>query len=72
MQTLDDPKNLLRRALAGESLTLDREVYSLHDLTQIALALHPGANMAIRQANLMSPIERASIATVGQGKIVFL
>jgi hypothetical protein len=67
-----DTKDLLRRALLGESFTLDRAAYALHDLTQIALALHPGANLAIQNADLMTPIEKASIATVGRGRIVFL
>jgi len=72
MDTIEDTKSLLRRALGGDSLTLDREYYSLHDLTQIALALQPGAQLAIRRADLMTPIERASIATVGRGRIIFI
>jgi len=72
MITIEDTKSLLRRAIAGESLTLDREAYSLHDLTQVAVALREGANLAIRNADLMSPIERASIASAGRGRIVFL
>lgn len=68
----EETKALLRRALAGESFTVDREAYSLHDLTQIAVALRPEANLAIRNAALMSPIERSSVATAGKGRIVFL
>ena len=67
-----DDKDLLRRALAGESFVLDRAKLTFHDLTQIALALHPGANLAIRHSDLMTPIEKSSIATVGRGRIVFL
>ena len=71
--TIAEPKTtLLRRALAGESLTLDRVTHSLHDLTQVALALREDANLAIRNADLMSPIERASVASVASGRIVFL
>ena len=77
MQTIEDTtvenvRDLLRRAYAGESLTLDRHAYSLHDLTQIALALRTEATMAVRHADLMSPIERASVTTVGRGRVVFL
>ena len=72
MKKLEDTTTLLRRALSGESLTLDREAFSLHDLTQIAVALREGANLAIRNGDLMTPIERASIATAGRGRIVFL
>ena len=67
-----DTKDLLRRALAGESFVLDRAECTLHDLTQIALMLHAGANLAIRHSDLMTPIEKSSIATVGRGRIVFL
>ena len=71
-ETFRDTKGLLARALAGESLTLDRIIHSLHDLTQIAVALREDANLAIRNADLMSPIERASVESVGRGRIVFL
>ena len=67
-----DTKHLLARALAGESLTLDRVIHTLHDLTQIAVALREDANLAIHNADLMSPIERASVESVGRGRIVFL
>ncbi len=70
-EALDD-KDLLRRALAGESFILDRAGCTLHDLTQIALVLHPNASLAIRHSDLMTPIEKSSIATVGRGRIVFL
>ena len=63
---------MLRRALAGESLTLDRESFTLHDLTQIAVALCDDANLAIRNADMMTPIERASVESAGRGRIVFL
>ena len=67
-----DFRGMLRHALAGGSMTLDRHAFSLHDLTQLALALQPGATLAIRDADLMTPIERASIATVGRGHVVFV
>ncbi len=67
-----DSNELLRRALDGESFLLDRAVCTLHDLTQIAAVLHPGADLAIRHSELMTPIEKSSIATVARGRIVFL
>ena len=67
-----DTNVILRRAFAGESLTVDRDGYSLHELTQMALALRPEAALAIRDAALMTPIERASIASVGRGRVLFL
>ena len=72
MTRFEEKKTMLRRALAGESLTLDREAFTLHDLTQIAVALRDNANLAIRNADLMSPIERASVESAGRGRIVFL
>ena len=72
METIADTKTIVRRALAGESFVLDGLAYSLHDLTQIALAVQPEANLAIRHADIMSPIERASIATAARCRIVFL
>ncbi len=67
-----DVRHMLRHALAGGSMTIDRPAYSLHDLTQLALALQPGATLSIRHAEIMTPLERASIATVGQGRVVFV
>jgi hypothetical protein len=71
MDTPEDTRRLLRRALAGEHLHIDGTSYSLHDLTQLAVALQPGADLAIRHAASMSPIERASIATAGKGRVLF-
>lgn len=67
-----EARTLIRRAFEGESLILDGADYTLHELTQIAVALQPEANLAIRHAKIMSPIERASIATAARGRIVFL
>ncbi len=67
----EDTRLLLRRALAGENLDVDGEALSLHDLTQIAIALQPEADLAIRHASAMTPIERASIATAGRGRVLF-
>ena len=69
---LGDVRAMLRHALAGGSMTLDRHAYSLHDLTQVALALQPDATLAIRNGELMAPIERASVASVGRGQVVFV
>lgn len=71
MDTPEDTRRLLRRALAGEDINIDSASYSLHDLTQLAVALQPGADLAIRHASSMTPIERASIATVGKGRVLF-
>ena len=73
MQTrIEDTRSLLRRALAGQDLDLDASAYPLHDLTQVALMLQPQARLAIRQATHMSPLERASIASAGRGRVMFL
>ncbi len=72
MTNTEDKTTLLRRAIAGESLTLDSEVHSLQVLTQVAVVLQADANLAIRNAELMTPIERASVASAGRGRIVFL
>ena len=71
MYTPEDKKRWLRQALAGENLALDSLTCSLHDLTQIAVALQPGADLAIRNASLMTPLERASIQSVGKGRVLF-
>lgn len=71
MDMPNDKKTLLRRALAGENLALDSSAYTLHDLTQIAVALQPGAGLSIRNTSMMTPIERASISTVGKGRVMF-
>ena len=60
------------RALTGGSVDVSGISYSLHDLTQIALALKPDAHLAIHDAEIMTPLERASIASVGMGLVVFL
>ncbi len=70
--TIEDIRTLLRRALTGQSLDLDGSVYPLHDLTQVAAVLQPQASLAIRNADHMTPLERASIASVGRGRVVFL
>lgn len=72
MQPSTDTSTLLRRALAGQNLELDAGAYRLHDLTQIALVLRPDARLAIRHAGHMTPLERASIASVGRGQVLFL
>lgn len=72
MTRAEEKRAMLRRALAGESLTLDRDAFTLHDLTQIAVALRENANLAIRNAGMMTPIERASVESAGRGRIVFL
>ncbi len=70
--TIADTHTLLRYALAGQDLELDGGAYRLHDLTQIALMLQPQASLAIRHADHMTPLERASIASAGRGRVVFV
>ena len=70
-KSIGDVREKMRHAFAGASMTVDRHVYSLHDLTQLALAMQPRATLAIQNAETMTPIERASIATVGRGHVVF-
>ena len=72
MQAAIPAKELILRAMTGGSVDISGFGYSLHDLTQIALALKPDAQLAIRDANDMTPLERASIASVGTGRVVFL
>ena len=72
MQAAISTKELVLRALTGGSVDVSGVDYSLHDLTQIALALKPEAHLAVRDAGSMTPLERASIASVGTGRVVFL
>ena len=65
-------KELVVRAMTGGSVDVSGVDYALHDLTQIALALKPDARLVVRDAEIMTPLERASIASVGIGRIVFL
>lgn len=69
---IEDARTLLRRALAGQDLDLDASAYPLHDLTQIAVVLQPQARLAIRHADHMTPLERASIVSAGRGCVIFL
>ena len=68
---MDDAKTLICRALLGESINVDRDRYTLHELTQIAVALTRGATLTLHDAADLTPLERASIETVGKGRIVF-
>ena len=72
MQAAQPTKELVLRALTGRDVEVSGLTYSLHDLTQIALALRPPAALSIRDTASMTPLERASIATVGAGKVFFL
>ena len=64
--------HLLRRALDGENLTLDGDRHTLHDLTQVALAMRSEATLAIVHGSHMTPLEQASVATVGKGRVTFV
>ena len=72
MQATISTKELVLRAMTGGSVDVSGIAYSLHDLTQIALALKPDAQLAVRDAEALTPLERASIASVGTGLVVFL
>ena len=64
-------KALMATALLDKSLSADAAVFSLRDLTQIAALLRPERTMTVESANLLSPIEQASIASAAPGKVCF-
>ena len=72
MPLASDHHAVLRRALDGENVTLDSDRHSLHQITQVAAALNAGANLIIHHGRLLTPLERATIQSVGRGHISFL
>jgi hypothetical protein len=62
----------LADALRGADIDVDVVELSLHDITQLAAALHPGASLTVRSSSLLSPHEQASISTVAPGQVRFL
>jgi hypothetical protein len=71
MRTTTDMRQLVRRAQDGRTLDVDSQSFTLDDLTQIAVALQPGADLLVHHASRMTPIERACLATHGKGRIIF-
>ena len=70
--TSDLVRTLVTEALRGATLEVDGTLYALADLTQMAVALQPGAALRVLNAGLLTPIERASIATAKPGQVVFV
>ncbi len=64
-------RDLLARALSGADLDLDGVLFSLHDITQLAAALRPGASLTVRNSECLTPIEQTSIWTVMPGQVRF-
>ena len=69
--TSDTVRTLVTEALRGATLEVDGTLYALVDLTQMAAALQPGATLRVLNGGLLTPIERASIATAKPGQVVF-
>ena len=53
-------------AIAGASLDMDANDHSLLAITQVASALGPGAVLTVRNADVLSPIERACISSASR------
>ena len=64
-------KALMATALLDRDLSADAAVFSLRDLTQVAALLRPERTMTIESAELLTPIEQASIASVAPGRVCF-
>ena len=65
-------RGLLARALSGADIDVDGIDFSLHDITQLAAALRPGASLTVRNSDSLSPIEQTSIWTVMPGQVRFV
>ena len=65
-------KELVGRALRGESIAIAAVEFSLHDVTQIATALQPGASLTVYDSESLSPIEQASISSAMPGQVRFV
>lgn len=64
-------RGLLVRALSGADIDVDGVIFSLHDITQLAAALRPGASLTVRNSECLTPIEQTSIWTVMPGQVRF-
>ena len=65
-------RGLLAKALSGADIDVDGIDFSLHDITQLAAALRPGATLTVRNSDSLSPIEQTSIWTVMPGQVRFV
>ena len=63
---------LVAETLCGSDMDVDARALSLHDVTQLAAALRPGAVLKVRNSGTLSPIEQASIASVMPGQVHFV
>ncbi len=64
-------RDLLVRALSGADIDVDGVAFSLHDITQLAAALRPGASLTVRNSEGLTPIEQTSIWTIMPGQVRF-
>ena len=64
-------KVLVAETLCGSDMDIDASAFSLHDITQLAAALRPGASLTIRNSGALSPLEQASISSVMPGQVRF-
>ena len=62
---------LLVRALSGADIEIDGMVLGLHEITQLAAALRPGASLTVRNSECLTPLEQTSIWTVMPGQVRF-
>ena len=62
---------LVAESLCGSDLDVDCAGLSLHDLSQLAASLRPGAWLTVRDSDTLPPIARASIASLMPGQVRF-
>ncbi len=67
----NDVRALIAEALLGGSLDVDGGVLSLHDMTQLAVALTHAAKLVVRNSANLAPLEKASIGSVARGAVQF-
>lgn len=71
LANLDDGSTPLAAALSGADIAANVLELGLHDLTQLAAALRPGATFIVYNSALLSPIEQASIFSAAAGDVRF-
>ncbi len=64
-------QDLLVLALSGMNVTADAQHFNLHEMTQLAAALRPGAELTVLNSLLMSPIGKDSVATAKPKQVTF-
>ncbi len=64
-------KDLLTLALSGLDVSADASACSLHDLTQLAVALGPDAKLTVLNWGHLTPIEQACITSARPGQVSF-